>query len=228
MMRVMVEKKLEGAEGPIQLKIDLEIHSGEIIALSGPSGSGKTTLLRMILGLETPDLGFIQFGDEIWEDTAMGIHLPTQKRQVGMVFQDYALFPHLTIFQNLKFGLRTGGQIQRVHSLLDSIGLNGLAHRYPRHLSGGQQQRVALARALVFEPRLLLLDEPLAALDLVTREKLQRFLKAELERRNLTTILVSHQVDEMKRLAERVIWLDHGTVQAEGVWNEVLPQFYNP
>src|SRR5205823_4699837 len=141
------------------------------------SGSGKSTALRCLAGLERPDRGTIRFGDEIWFDSARGIFLPPQRRRIGYLFQDYALFPHLRVAQNIAYGLAKFARQQRIEEITALLGLSGLEDRYPKQLSGGQQQRVALARALVCRPRLLLLDEPLSALDAPTREHLRRQLR---------------------------------------------------
>jgi len=225
MIRLDIQKKLQGAAGPFWLKMGMEVRSGEIIALTGPSGSGKTTLLRILAGLEKPDAGFVHFGHAVWNDTKSKIHVPPQNRGIGMVFQDYALFPHLTVRQNIAFGMPRGAASGEIDLMLEEMELSRLADSQTRHLSGGQKQRVALARALVRQPQLLILDEPLSALDLITRKKLQQLLKQELARRALTTILVTHQEEEMKRLADRVFWLEEGKIRASGSWEEVLPHY---
>ncbi len=225
MIQLDIRKRLQGAAGPFWLEIRMEIGSGEIVALTGPSGSGKTTLLRILAGLEKPEKGFVRFGNSVWNDTQTQTHLPPQKRGIGMVFQDYALFPHLTIRQNIAFGMPGGADPATIDLMLEEMELSRLAERHPRHLSGGQKQRVALARALACRPRLLILDEPLSALDLITRKKLQKLLRRELAQRQLTTLLVTHQEEEMKRLADRVFWLEEGKIMAQGSWEEVLPQY---
>jgi molybdate transport system ATP-binding protein len=225
MIRLDIRKKLQGAAGPFWLEIGMEVRSGEVIALTGPSGSGKTTLLRILAGLEKPDAGSVHFGDAVWHETAGKTHLPPQNRWIGMVIQNYALFPHLTIRENIAFGMPRGATSSEIDHLLEEMELSRLADRHTRYLSGGQKQRVALARALVRRPQLLILDEPLSALDLITRNKLQRFLKRELAQRALTTILVTHQEEEMKRLADRVLWLQEGKIRARGSWEEVLPHY---
>ncbi|SHL08333.1 molybdenum ABC transporter ATP-binding protein [Rhodothermus profundi] len=196
-----------------------------ITVLFGPSGSGKTTLLRCLAGLERPDAGRIQLGDELWFDAACNRHMPPQRRRIGLLFQDYALFPHRTVAENIAFGLAhqpRQEQRRRVTELLQLFELEGLAHRYPHELSGGQQQRVALARALAPRPRLLLLDEPLAALDGPTRERLRRKLRRWLQTWGLPAVIVTHDWLEASTLGEHVIVLDQGRVLQQGPLNEVF------
>jgi len=206
-------KALHTAAGPRTLDVALTLAPGELVALSGPSGAGKTTLLRLLAGLSKPDGGFLTFDGQPWYDHARRQWLPPPQRPLGFVFQDYALFPNMTVRQNLAFaaeGQPDGRRI--VGELLELLELTELAERRPAVLSGGQQQRVALARALARRPRLLLLDEPLSALDLPTRLRLQDAL-AEVHRQfKLTTILISHDPAEIARLADRVVELELGRV----------------
>ncbi len=204
---------------PALEQVDLEIHSGELIALLGPSGSGKTTLLRLIAGLDFPDRGRILFGEE---DIA---NHPIRDRKVGFVFQHYALFKHLTVFENIAFGLRVRkrserpaeGQIRaKVLELLDLVQLSGLDRRYPAQLSGGQRQRVALARALAIDPRVLLLDEPFGALDAKVRKELRRWLRELHERTSHTTVFVTHDQEEALELADRVVVMNKGRIEQVG------------
>ena len=193
--------------------INLDIRSGELVALLGPSGCGKTTLLRIIAGLETPDAGSIAFhGEDVSRHDV-------RDRNVGFVFQHYALFRHMTVFDNVAFGLRMKPKSVRpsetqiaakVHELLNMVQLDWLADRYPEQLSGGQRQRVALARALAIEPRLLLLDEPFGALDYFTRRKLQEELVALFHRRKQTILFVTHDVEEALLLSERILVMSGG------------------
>jgi len=196
--------------------IDLEIRQGELLALLGPSGSGKTTLLRVIAGLEHPDGGRVLFGGED------ATQLSVQERRVGFVFQHYALFRHLTVADNIAFGLnvRRGRErwpaariAGRVEELLSLVQLQGLGGRYPAQLSGGQRQRVALARALAIEPRVLLLDEPFGALDAQVRRDLRGWLRQLHEQTGLTTVFVTHDQEEALELADRVAILNHGRIE---------------
>jgi sulfate transport system ATP-binding protein len=209
---------------PALAGVDLDIRSGELIALLGPSGSGKTTLLRTIAGLEYPDAGQILFGGE---DT---VDLPVQKRRVGFVFQHYALFRHMTILENVAFGLRvrpagerpSDSEIRKkAAELLDLVQLGGLEKRYPTQLSGGQRQRVALARALAIEPRVLLLDEPFGALDAKVRKDLRRWLRELHDKTGYTTVFVTHDQEEALELADRVVVMSRGRIEQVGGTDEV-------
>ncbi|BCB27353.1 ABC transporter [Sulfurimicrobium lacus] len=204
---------------PIPLDAELSCAPGEVLALVGPSGSGKSTLLRAIAGLYTPHQGRIECGGEVWLDTAAGVNLPTARRRIGMVFQNYALFPHLTVLENVLEGMDDPGSQnshERARGLLGKVHLDGLESRRPRQLSGGQQQRVAVARALARDPHVLLLDEPFSAVDRATREKLYDEL-AELRRElNMPVVLVTHDLDEAVMLADRMTILMHGNSLQSG------------
>lgn len=208
---------------------DLSLHvaSGELVALLGPSGSGKTTLLRMVAGLEWPDAGKVYFGDE--ETSAW----PIQKRQVGFVFQHYALFRHMRVLDNVCFGLNVRGRKskptkqeirRRALELLDLVQLSGLERRFPHELSGGQRQRVALARALAIEPRVLLLDEPFGALDARVRKELRAWLRDLHDRTGHTTLFVTHDQEEALELADRVVVMNEGRIEQAGTPDEVYDQ----
>ena len=195
--------------------LSLEIENGRFYALLGPSGCGKTTTLRMIGGFEEPTSGVIYLGDR----AVTG--LPPHKRDVNTVFQSYALFPHLTIFENVAFGLRRkgvkGGDLRgRVEEMLRIVGLEGYGSRKPRQLSGGQQQRVALARALVNRPRVLLLDEPLGALDLKLRKEMQLELKRIQHDMGITFVHVTHDQEEAMTMADFIVVMDRGRIEQLG------------
>jgi molybdate transport system ATP-binding protein len=189
--------------------------------LFGPSGCGKTTILRCLAGLERPENGRIEWGDEVWFDAERRRLIPPQQRQIGYLFQDYALFPFMTVAQNVAYGLQKVNRIG-VEDLLDRFQLTGLNGRYPHELSGGQQQRVALARAVIRKPRLLLLDEPLSALDVPTRNQLRQELRQFLKSFGIPTILVTHDPMEAVALAERVVVLDHGRILQQGKVEDVF------
>src|SRR5881409_1377794 len=200
----------------IQVELRRPADAFSLTVLFGPSGSGKSTTLRCLAGLDRPERGTILFGDEIWSDAARGIFLPPQRRRIGYLFQDYALFPHLRVAQNIGYGL---GKIaapqrrQRIEEITALLGLAGLEDHYPRQLSGGQQQRVALARALVCRPRLLLLDEPLGALDLKLRKQMQLFLKRIQHDVGITFLYVTHDQEEAMTMSNRLAVMRHGRIE---------------
>jgi len=207
------------------MEIDLLAEKGSIVAITGPSGAGKTTLLRQIAGLVSPDAGYIKFGNTVWLDTSVKIFQSPQLRNIGLVFQDYALFPHLTVRENLLYALNKGEKPAIVDELLHAVELTQLTDRKPGQLSGGQQQRVALARALVRRPDLLLLDEPLAALDHTMRRRLQEYLLILQQQLGFTMILVTHDLGEIFRMAHQVVILENGKVAKYGSPAEVyLPE----
>src|SRR5215472_2207541 len=207
--------------------VDLEIEQGEFFTLLGPSGSGKTTLLRLIAGFERPDGGAIELaGREI-----SGV--PPYARNVNTVFQDYALFPHMTVAQNIQYGLRVRGmgkaeRIGRARRALDMVRLTGLGERKPAQLSGGQRQRVALARAIVNEPQVLLLDEPLGALDLKLRQEMQLELLRVQREVGITFIYVTHDQEEALTMSDRIAVLNHGSIEQIGGPVEVYEQPRTP
>jgi molybdate transport system ATP-binding protein len=208
----------------IRAKLRAELDRFSVTALIGPSGSGKTTVLRCLAGLERPEQGFIRFADETWFDAQSRRHSAPQERGIGYLFQDYALFPHLSVEDNVGYGLRQAPakRRERVHQLLDALLLAGLEQRRPSELSGGQQQRVALARALAVRPRLLLLDEPLSALDAPTRDRLRRELRRMLAEIGLPVVLVTHDVLEAVALADQAVVLGAGGVLQSGAVADVL------
>jgi sulfate transport system ATP-binding protein len=212
--------------------VSLDIESGELVALLGPSGCGKTTLLRIIAGLETPDRGSILFSGEDTTD----VHV--RERGVGFVFQHYALFRHMTVFDNVAFGLRVKPRALRpsdadikkkVHELLGLVQLDWLADRFPSQLSGGQRQRIALARALAVEPKVLLLDEPFGALDAKVRKELRRWLRRLHDDLHVTSIFVTHDQEEALEVADRVVLMNRGKIEQIGspqqVWDHPASPF---
>jgi len=201
--------------------VSLAVPAGEVVALLGPSGSGKTTLLRAVAGLETPHRGSIAIGDRVFFDAARNIDLPAEERGLGLVFQSYALWPHRTVFDNVAYGLKLRGVSteeikRRVEKTLSQIGLGHLAARYPHQLSGGQQQRVAIARALVYEPPVILLDEPLSNLDAKLREEARAWLRTLIVTLGLSAIHVTHDQVEAMAIADKIVLLDTGLIAQEG------------
>jgi molybdate transport system ATP-binding protein len=207
---------LHTAQGPQRLDIDFNWQQGRLVAIYGPSGAGKTTLLRILAGLTPADSGFIEVEGETWLDSSRRIHLPTRHRSIGFVFQDFALFPHLSVRQQLEFALPSRRDSSIVSELLSLVELEELQHRRPALLSSGQQQRVALARAIARRPRLLLLDEPLSALDDEMRSKLQEYILMAHRHYRLTTLLVSHHLPEVFRLADEAVLLENGRIGGQG------------
>jgi iron(III) transport system ATP-binding protein len=206
--------------------VSFSMEQGEIVALLGPSGSGKTTLLRQIAGLDHPDRGRIVVGDEVLFDAAAGTAVPAEERRIGLVFQSYALWPHRTVFENVAYGLRLRGvrgaeARERVDAVLRQLSLGGLAGRWPHELSGGQQQRVALARALVYDPRLLLLDEPLSNLDAKLREEARAWLRELIHRLGIAAVMVTHDQAEALAVANRIVLLERGVVAQQGAPQEI-------
>jgi molybdate transport system ATP-binding protein len=214
-IHIDIKKTLLSSEGVMTLEVKSDIQSGTLTALFGPSGAGKTTLLRILAGLTKPDAGIIQFGDEVWFDSKRKIVVPPQKRRIGLMFQDYALFPNMTVEQNIQFA-----QDKKDHSftqtLLEVLHLTEFAKRKTVHLSGGQKQRVALARAIARKPQLLLLDEPLSALDSDMRVALQNEIAKVHQMFESTTVMVSHDLNEVFRLAHSVVCIEHGKITASG------------
>ena len=207
---------LHTAGGPQRLDIAFHWQQGRLLAIYGPSGAGKTTLLRILAGLTKTESGYIEVDGEIWLDSTRHIDLPTRRRSIGFVFQDFALFPNLTVRQQLEFALPDRRDKAVVPELLALMELEELQHRRPALLSGGQQQRVALARAIARRPRLLLLDEPLSALDDEMRYKLQEYLLMAHRHYQLTTLFVSHHLPEIFRLADEAILLEKGRIGGQG------------
>jgi len=216
MIKIDIKKRLLGANGDMELDINLNIKEGEFIAIAGDSGSGKSTLLRVLAGLEEAT-GEIKIHDRVWLDRAT--FLPPQKREIGFVFQDYALFTNMTIEENLLFVNRDR---EFANYLLEITELTNLKDRVPNSLSGGQKQRVSLCRALMNRPKLLLMDEPLSALDPLMRKKLQNRILTLHNRLKTTTIMVTHDPSEIYHLADRVVILKLGKIINMGEPKEVL------
>ena len=218
---VVKDVALRLGDNEILKGVSLAVPAGEVVALLGPSGSGKTTLLRAVAGLETPHRGSIAIGDRAFFDAARGIDLPAEERGLGLVFQSYALWPHRTVFDNVAYGLKLRGVSAaetktRVEKTLSQIGLGHLAARYPHQLSGGQQQRVAIARALVYEPPVILLDEPLSNLDAKLREEARAWLRTLIVTLGLSAIHVTHDQVEAMAIADSIVLLDAGLIAQEG------------
>jgi putative spermidine/putrescine transport system ATP-binding protein len=199
---------------------DLTVDKGEFVSLLGPSGCGKTTTLRMIVGFESPDSGFVRLGGEAMNE------LPPHRRGMGMVFQMYALFPNMTAWGNIAYGLRVAGLPrsdieERVTEMLELVNLSEAAQKYPTELSGGQQQRVALARALAIRPRVLLLDEPLSALDAVVRVSLRQEIRRIQSALGITTVYVTHDQEEALSISDRVVVMQRGAIEQVGTPEEI-------
>jgi iron(III) transport system ATP-binding protein len=219
-LRVQAARKTFGQLRAVN-DVSFEVEPGEMITLLGPSGCGKTTTLRLIAGLEQGDGGQILLGDRVLSDPARGLFVPPEQRSMGMVFQNYAVWPHMTVGENVGFPLRMKGVgkaeiVERTQRILEVVGLGHLANRPAPLLSGGQQQRVALARALVFEPEVLLLDEPLSNLDARLREELRFELKDLQRRLGITTVVVTHDQKEAMVLADRIIVMNAGNIEQIG------------
>ena len=222
MIEIDIIKPLYTADGIIDLKVNKKINKGDFLTLFGKSGSGKTTLLRILAGLETPKSGKIVVDKEIWFDSSKKINLAPQKRDVGFVFQDYALFPNMSVKKNLEFALKNKNEIKKVDEILEIMEIKNLSNMKPELLSGGQKQRVALARTLMTNPKILLLDEPLSALDTTMRLKLQDELSLIHQKFNITSILVSHDISEVFKLSNRVFKINLGEIEEDGTPNELF------
>jgi molybdate transport system ATP-binding protein len=216
-----VEKELFTANGKLNLCVNAKIKTGEFVALFGQSGAGKTTILRILSGLMIPDKGIVKFGDTVWFDSLKGINIAPQARNISFMFQDYALFPNMTVEENILYAQSKRNKATALE-LLSIFGLSEFSKRKPSGLSGGQKQRVALARALARKPQLLLLDEPLSALDTEMRTSLQNEIYKAHQHLGATTIMVSHDLNEVFRLANHVLCIENGAIQRMGTPDEVF------
>ncbi|WP_031428875.1 ATP-binding cassette domain-containing protein [Flavimarina sp. Hel_I_48] len=213
MIEISLRKALNLAKGASVLEADFNLQPEIAYTLYGASGAGKTSIFRMLSGLMKPDCGRITVNGTIWYDSEEKINLKPQQRNVGFMFQDYALFPNMSVRENLNFALKKGQNKSIIDHLMEIIELNELQHRNPQELSGGQQQRVALARALVNKPELVLLDEPLAALDKTMRLTLQRYITKVQQEFGFTLLLISHDVGEILRVSQQLFELKDGQLQ---------------
>src|SRR5579864_9504255 len=223
----MLTARFDTFLGTFHLSLHLSAEAGKTTVLLGESGAGKTTVLRLLAGLLYPDQGHIALDEITYFDSERRIRIPPQERPFGYVFQDYVLFPHLTVFENVAFGLRAQHLprqmiVQRVGEALEKVHLVGLDERRPAQLSGGQQQRVAIARALALQPQLLLLDEPLAALDVQTRREVRQELRRILAHIGITTVFVTHQYLEALVFGHHILVLDHGQLIQQGSQRDLL------
>jgi len=217
----------------LQLDVDLRVESGRTLAIMGPNGAGKSTALRVLAGLLALHEGFVRVGGTTWDDPTASKFTPARERNVGLVFQDHLLFAHMTVLDNIAFGPRARGHAKRdarslASDYLDRLGLAHLADSHPGQLSGGQSQRVALARALVNRPDLLLLDEPLASLDVVTRRHMRSEISRDLDTVHPMTILVTHDPDDARQLADHVIVIEQGRIVQRGTPDELTARPATP
>ena len=229
--------KIKMSRPVFELDLDLQLPGLGITAIFGPSGSGKTTLLRAVAGLEKNQVGRIQIGSHVWQDTQQGIDLPTWQRPLGYVFQESSLLPHLNVTDNLNFGLKraekASGNAQSdaamaLKASIELLGIGSLLQRMPDQLSGGERQRVAIARAIAMKPKLLLMDEPLASLDAARRQEIFPWLTKLRDELQMPMLYVTHSTEEVTRLADHLVVLDQGQVKAQGPVGSVLTQVVNP
>ncbi|MEN8247326.1 MAG: ATP-binding cassette domain-containing protein [Bacteroidota bacterium] len=216
MIKLKFRKKLISPGGTLDLDIDTNIDTGDFVTIYGTSGAGKTTMLKIISGLLKPDEGFITVNDKVWFDSDTSVNLRPQSRPAGLVFQDYALFPNMTVEENIFYAAKKGLATERIKEIIDLMDLGRIQNQKPDTLSGGQKQRVALARSLANMPAVLMLDEPMAALDLEMRQRIQNYLLEAHKRYNLTTILVSHDIGEIFKLSNNVLILEEGKIIHQG------------
>ncbi|MGY1890063.1 molybdenum ABC transporter ATP-binding protein [Pseudomonas asplenii] len=227
----MIVVRLKRVYADFGLDVDLNLPGRGVTALYGHSGSGKTTCLRCIAGLERAEHGFVQINDEVWQDSDNGIFVPPHKRALGYVFQEASLFPHLSVLANLQFGLKRIARSQRRVDMAQATELLGIGHlleRHPQHLSGGERQRVGIARALLTSPKLLLMDEPLAALDSQRKSEILPYLQRLHDELDIPVLYVSHAQDEVARLADHLVLLSEGKALASGPIGETLARLDLP
>ncbi|AJF73649.1 MULTISPECIES: ABC transporter ATP-binding protein [Raoultella] len=227
----MIELSVENlhltyGDNPVLKGVSMTLQRGEVVSLLGPSGSGKTTLLRAVAGLEKPTAGRITIGKTAVFDGNPRSEIPAEERNLGLVFQSYALWPHKTVFENVAYPLKlrkvASGEIaQRVQAVLDQLGLGHLGSRHPHQLSGGQQQRVAIGRALVYNPPVILLDEPLSNLDAKLREEARVFLRELIIKLGLSALMVTHDQNEAMAISDRILLLNNGVIEQQGTPQEM-------
>ncbi|HCR3023914.1 TPA: ABC transporter ATP-binding protein [Serratia marcescens] len=227
----MIELSVENlhltyGDNPVLKGVSMDLKRGEVVSLLGPSGSGKTTLLRAVAGLEKPSQGRIVIGNNPVYNGSARSEIPAEERNLGLVFQSYALWPHKTVFENVAYPLKlrkTGSAeiAQRVQAVLDQLGLGHLAKRHPHQLSGGQQQRVAIGRALVYNPPVILLDEPLSNLDAKLREEARVFLRELIIKLGLSALMVTHDQNEAMAISDRILLLNNGKIEQQGTPQEM-------
>lgn len=227
----MIELSVENlhltyGDNPVLKGVSMDLKRGEVVSLLGPSGSGKTTLLRAVAGLEKPSQGRIVIGNSAVYNGSARSEIPAEERNLGLVFQSYALWPHKTVFENVAYPLKlrkiASAEItQRVQAVLDQLGLGHLAKRHPHQLSGGQQQRVAIGRALVYNPPVILLDEPLSNLDAKLREEARVFLRELIIKLGLSALMVTHNQNEAMAISDRILLLNNGKIEQQGTPQEM-------
>lgn len=222
MISIILDKVLGG----IHLKVDVELPNSGVTVFFGPSGSGKTSVINLLSGMMRPDKGFIKIHDRILFDSEKRISVPPYERRMGYIFQESRLFPHLTVTSNLRYGYREGGQIV-FDEVVELLGVGHLLKRRPHHLSGGEKQRVAIGRALLTNPDLLLMDEPLSALDELRKEEIIPFIKRIRDEFYTPIVYVTHSTHEVERLANNVVVMKNGVVTAFGPVGEILPTLKN-
>lgn len=216
-------------DNPVLKGVSMQLNKGEVVSLLGPSGSGKTTLLRAVAGLEKPTHGTITIGNKRVYDGTPKSEMPAEERNLGLVFQSYALWPHKTVFENVAYPLKlrkvaTAEMTERVQAVLAQLGLGHLGKRHPHQLSGGQQQRVAIGRALVYNPPVILLDEPLSNLDAKLREEARVFLRELIIRLGLSALMVTHDQNEAMAISDRILLLNNGVIEQQGTPQEMYSQ----